>query len=534
MCGIWALINNSSPELARQLIQTLSNQPQKRGPDNSRHMKIKNIHMTFHRLAINGLDEISMQPFNFRNKYFLICNGEIYNHKTIEERFGFQCESHSDCEVILHLYDRLKDPQKITEILDGVFAFVLYDTEQEKTIISRDRFGIRPLYWAVNEDKSMIISSTLGGTNHPNFSPRQIPPNTTYVIHKDMIPHTFDRPWKTPILYKGLFDEKFILQQLRFLVTTAVEKRLMSDRKICCLLSGGLDSSLITSLVCRFLGAENVETFSIGMEGGTDTEHAEEVARFLGTKHTSVVYTKEQFLEAIPEVISHIESFDTTTIRASVGNYLISKYIKENTDNVVVFNGDGSDELFGGYMYFHNAPNSQEYATEIIRLLKNIYAFDVQRSDRCISSNGLEPRTPFLDHDLVSFWLNIVPELRNPNGVIEKWWLRKAFDDGTYLPRRVLWRKKEAFSDGVSAEHDSWGDTCSKWAREYLKQQGFDETRKKYDLLETQCYHNIFQQHYPGKEKAVHEELWLPKWSGSQTDPSARALGVYGENKNIE
>jgi asparagine synthase (glutamine-hydrolysing) len=540
MCGIWALISNSPEEYIQHILRTLSTQPQKRGPDSTKNMKINNVYLTFHRLAINGLDAISMQPFNYQNKYFLICNGEIYNHKILAKRFGIQCETHSDCEIILHLYDKLKNPVKITEILDGVFAFVLYDAEQEKIIISRDKFGIRPLYWGINKDKSMIISSTLGGVNHPDFDARQIPGNTTYVIDKYMNAQTYERPWYNAVLYKGLLDEGFILEQLRFLLINSVKKRLMSDRKICCLLSGGLDSSLITSIVCKLVGSENIETFSIGMEGGTDTQYAEEVSRFLGTKHTSVIHTKEEFLAAIPEVIEHIETFDTTTVRASVGNYLISKYIKDRTDNVVVFNGDGSDELFGGYLYFHNAPTPTEYSNEIMRLLKNIYSFDVQRSDRSISSNGLEPRTPFLDHDLTSFWLNVAPELRNTRGVIEKWWLRKAFDDGTFLPNSILWRKKEAFSDGVSANHDSWGDTCSKWAGEYLRSQGEngeaetgetgERNARQFDLLETQCYHNIFKRLYPNKDKAVHDELWLPKWSGDQKDPSARALSVYTEH----
>lgn len=533
MCGIWGIISNYQKERTQQLISKLANKPRKRGPDSSRSLQIHNIYLAFHRLAINGLNEKSMQPFNYKNKYFLICNGEIYNHKTLEKRFGVRCETESDCEIILHMYEKIRHPVKFTEVLDGVFAFILYDAEQQKLIIGRDRYGIRPLYWGISPNKSLIFSSTLGGINDSEFSVRQFPPNTTCVIHNGK-PTFYERPKYHKITMKGMLDTHFILEQLHYLLRNAVQKRLMSDRKICCLLSGGLDSSLITSIVCSLKGAKNVDTFSIGMEGGTDTKYAEEVAKFLGTNHTSVTYTKQEFLDTIREVIGHVETYDTTTIRASVGNYLISKYISENTDNIVVFNGDGSDELFGGYMYFHNSPNPEEYKKEIHNLLDNIHFYDVQRSDRSISSVGLEPRTPFLDHDLTSFWLSVSPELRDTKGMIEKWWLRKAFDrqEHKYLPDSILWRQKEAFSDGVSSKQESWGDSCKRWAEEYLHQTGYDCTKKQFPLLETQCYYNIFQELFPNKEKAIPNQLWMPKWSGNQIDPSARVLDVYNETRN--
>jgi asparagine synthase (glutamine-hydrolysing) len=558
MCGIWALLYNIKQKYDQNnipspsyLIDNYSNAPKKRGPDQTQFILQENVYMKFHRLSINGLDKISMQPFNFQNKVFVMCNGEIYNHKELESLYNIKCQTHSDCEIIGWLYFHYRNqPQKIFELLDGVFSIFIYDAEKNVCVISRDRFGIRPLYISKHKhypNSISIISSTLSGTNHPDFISRQFPPNSTMLM--DLNESGSEMLYKHELInkigFKSLISESFILSLLNSLFTRAVQKRLMSDRKVCCLLSGGLDSSLVTSLVWRYKfqhSGELLDTFTIGMEGATDVENAKIVADFLGTNHTLITPTKDEFLGAIEEVIEHIETYDTTTVRASIGNYLISKYISNNTDNIVVFNGDGSDELFGGYMYFHNAPSATEYHTENIRLLNDIHHFDVQRSDRSISSNGLEPRTPFLDHDMTSFWLNINPTIRMAKGKIEKYWLRKAFDNdkNAYLPDEILWRTKEAFSDGVSSKEDSLHKMIQNYISKKMEEEGIVNDGS-HDLDETFYYHYIYNKIFPNKDDAVADYMWLPKWSGDQKDPSARQLDIYSKqnemnetNQNIE
>jgi asparagine synthase (glutamine-hydrolysing) len=266
------------------------------------------------------------------------------------------------------------------------------------------------------------------------------------------------------------------------------------------------------------------------MEGSTDVKYARKVAEFIKSDHTDIVLTSDKFFNAIPRVIHDIESYDTTSVRASVGNWLVSKYIKEHTDCKVVFNGDGSDEVFGSYMYFYNAPNDFEFEHECSRLLKDIHYFDVLRSDRSISTHGLEPRTPFLDRQFVQVARSISTQFRRPikGKICEKFILRKAFDDGETLPEEVLWRKKEAFSDGVSSLEKSWYQIIQEkisiqdnW-KEYIT----DYTHLPPQTKEMFYYRNIFQIHYNGYANVI-PYFWMPKWSPGVTDPSARALDVY-------
>ena len=305
------------------------------------------------------------------------------------------------------------------------------------------------------------------------------------------------------------------------MLTESVRKRLLSDRPVACLLSGGLDSSLIASIVCS-LSNKQIETFSIGLSGSPDLKYAKMVADHLNTKHHEVIVTEEDFLNAIPDVIRRIESYDTTTVRASVGNCLIGKYISENSDAKVIFNGDGADELMGGYLYFYNCDNALKFDNECHRLLKNISYFDVLRSDRSISSWGLEPRTPFLDKSFVSFYLSLPLELRFKKDVIEKKIVRDAFTSSLspFLPNDVLFRKKEAFSDGVSAETRSW----YKIIQEHLDNPEFDGwfTEKNELTKEQQYYKKIFDELYPNKDSVI-PYYWMPKWCDTK-DPSARTL----------
>jgi len=309
----------------------------------------------------------------------------------------------------------------------------------------------------------------------------------------------------------------------------AVNKRVNNtDREVACLLSGGLDSSLITALVAEALPDPSIlKTWSIGMIGSEDLRYAEMVAKHIGTDHHSIILSKQEFLDAIPEVIYTIESYDTTTVRASVGNWLISKYIRANSRAKVVFNGDGSDEVTGGYMYFHLAENALEFDHECKRLLKDICYFDVLRSDRSISSHGLEARTPFLDKNFVQMYLSIPAENRfneMKSTKIEKYLLRKAFDGTNLLPHNVLWRTKEAFSDGVSTQKESWFETIQNFAKEKYKDMNIDgPTAEKY------WYRELFNQYYPNCKEVI-PYMWMPKFVEA-TDASARTLDIY-KSKN--
>jgi asparagine synthase (glutamine-hydrolysing) len=286
-----------------------------------------------------------------------------------------------------------------------------------------------------------------------------------------------------------------------------------------------VDSSLIAALVARELkavGAPPLETYSIGMEGSQDLFHAARVAKWIGSKHTEIIMTADKFFEAIPAVIHDIESYDTTTVRASVGNWLVARAISQQSNAKVVFNGDGADEIWGSYLYFYGAPSSHAFEAETRRLLKDIHMFDVLRSDRCISSHGLEPRTPFLDKQFVAVALSVATEFRMPikGSRPEKWLMRKAFDNGELLPREVLWRQKEAFSDGVSGTEKSWYQITQEMAEAKVGPQT-DTTPEKF------YYRSLFEKYYGDDFAHVNVPyFWMPRWSKA-TDPSARTLEVY-------
>ena len=302
----------------------------------------------------------------------------------------------------------------------------------------------------------------------------------------------------------------------------------MSDKEICSLLSGGLDSSLVASIVSEKLGPNKLKTFAIGIKGSPDLKYAQMVADHIKSIHHSIELTEKQFLEAIEEVIIAIESYDTTTVRASVGNYLVSKYIKENTDCKVIFNGDYADEVCGGYKYFKKTMSDTDFHNECVRLVNDIHFFDCLRSDRSISNNGLEARVPFADKDFVNFYLSIRPGLRMSYDKIEKYMLRKAFMNDNLLPEEILWRQKEAFSDGVTAETRSWYEIIQEFVNTQMTDEYFEENKNKYHhntpvLKESFYYREIFEKHYGGFDNVI-PYFWMPKWCGDMTDPSAREI----------
>jgi asparagine synthase (glutamine-hydrolysing) len=571
MCGIFALLNNES-QFKEAFIHEQFMKGQSRGPEFSKLQKYALLCLLgFHRLAINGLNAASNQPIIIGD-VALICNGEIYNYKELYALMDITPTTQSDCEVIIHLYKKYGINQTL-KMLDGVFAFVLCDIDINKNAakiyVARDPYGIRPLYVlkpAIEDkmdyegrDRLYGVASELKVLSEfnkelPNYTVEHFRPGT---YSKFIMEYKVSPKWALKKEYCGYHSTGFssvisstqhdlttTYKGIQYYLTEAVKKRvLITERPIACLLSGGLDSSLITALVNEFHKKNSdkpLETFSIGLEGSEDLKYAKIVADYLGTNHTEILLTENDFIDAIPDVICTIESYDTTTVRASIGNYLLGKYISENSDAKVIFNGDGSDELCGGYLYMHAALDAIEFDKECRRLLKDIHAFDVLRSDKCISSHGLEPRTPFLDRTWVQYYLSIHPSMRfhKGNNQCEKFLLRSAFSEENYLdsngsallPRCVLWRTKEAFSDGVSK--------TSRSLYEIIKERL--ENQEKYffknigkhqhncpDTTEKKYYRNIFENAYPNLGNVV-PYFWMPKYVDAK-DASARTLNIYND-----
>jgi asparagine synthase (glutamine-hydrolysing) len=558
MCGIFSILNNIySDDIVKKNFYKSSG----RGPENSQIINVNNNVFGFHRLGINGYNDVSSnQPFNIDGIY-LICNGEIYNWKQLYKMMDIKPTTKSDCEIIIHMYKKFGIEQTLN-MLDGVFAFLLYDTNKEQIFVSRDVYGVRPLfikkvmsysshhyirepvYLFASELKSICDFSKSNNTDVEQFEPgsymtfnrRTFGEVGSVFVNKQK----FYKPSIIPKSFHTEFNEKDVenaISSIHTSLTNAVLKRIdNTDRDIACLLSGGLDSSLIAALVQKNSNKQ-ISTWSIGMPGSEDIKYAKLVAEHIGSDHHEIILSEKEFLSSIEEVIYSIESYDTTTVRASIGNWLISKMIKENSDCKVVFNGDGSDEVCGGYMYFHLAPNSIDFDKESKKLLNNIHFFDVLRSDRSISVHGLEARTPFLDRNFVDTYLSINPNIRHhaKNKQCEKYLLRKAFDKDNLLPSKVLWRTKEAFSDGVSSLEKSWFTVLQEhidinvFKNNYIvDSQKKHYTHNKPETNEQLYYRNVFDSRFKGCEKVI-PYFWMPNFTDAK-DASARTLDIYKQN----
>ena len=504
MCGIFACISNgfTTPFMREQ-----GKKCNHRGPDSTMEYKQKmynqNIFFMFHRLAINGLDKLSNQPFNIDN-VILMCNGEIYNFDKLAKDYNIKLETNSDCEIILHLY-KLLGLHKTISLLDGVFSFVLYDTILQKIYIGHDPIGIRSLY--MSTDDGLYVSSELKCL-------------VNFQKHVDMVKpgvyHTYDIETKNHSVTsyfqldsKPIFvNDETCIKLIQTNLKESVKKRLLSDQPIGCLLSGGLDSSIITSLMCKFNRPSSVKTFSIGFQGSPDLISAKKVADYLKTNHTEIIVTEEDMLSAIEPTIKQIESYDTTTVRASTPMYLLSKYIQENTDIKVILSGEGADELSGSYLYFHNAPTPHQFQIECERLINDVQHFDVLRCDKTTAGNSLEVRVPFFDKVFAVDYMNIEPSLKVVRDGYEKYLLRKSFEND--LPNDIVWRRKDGFSDGVSLVNKPWYQIIQ------------DYTQKNYQCSEKEYYQKIFSKYYKNYEYICPYE-WLPKWS-KESNPSGRLL----------
>jgi asparagine synthase (glutamine-hydrolysing) len=559
MCGIWALINSSyttKDQLAnyKELYDSINS----RGPDKTNILHLNSNAYVFHRLAIHDLSPLGDQPFIFYangSMYILICNGEIYNYKDLikKHNFEFNLKSNSDCEVILHLFLKYRNINKVASELKGEFAFVLTEisNKSEITFVCRDPFGVRPLFYSykLNEQiisypnkiiNKMFISSLLSGVVSLDVNKTKVfPPGKILTIIKSTcdLELTFSDYYKYEYHIGKNISGPNLYWEITSRLINAVKTRLDSDRPIGALLSGGLDSSLVCAIASKILGVSHLKTFSIGMKKGTDLEYAQLVASHLGCDHTEIFFTPEEGLQAIDYVLDTTETWDITTVRASVGQYLLGKYISSNTDIKVILNGDGADEVEMGYLYFYLAPDAFEAQKETEKLLKEIHRYDGLRVDRCISSHGLEARLPFLDVDFVDYYMEIDPELKIPTTTrMEKQLIRDAFSTlfPDLLPESVMFRKKEAFSDGVSSKEKSWFEIISEWIDTKVTDEEYTNRNvEKYGNCkskESYYYRKRFNDKFNKTLNPVWDVIphyWLPNWIETNGEPSARVLNVY-------
>jgi asparagine synthase (glutamine-hydrolysing) len=536
-----------------------------RGPENTTIQLSKNCIYCFHRLAINNTSENCNQPFQYTESvesgdlytYRVMCNGEIYNWKQLQTQFNLTLTHENDCGVIYPLFKHFNfNFEEMLKHLDGEFAIVIVkenDQEVQDIWFSTDLCSVRPLFYTFDEVNNIIvISSLLSGIANINQITsviKRADGGIAYHLNKSLVKIKsciYDYKF---LMKKQLYSDVLSLSKDYYIVqnndvrqpddyfetiveklTSAVYKRISNDNKsrpLGCLLSGGLDSSLVASIAAKFLSVQGdkLHTFSIGMKGSTDLYYAKKVADFIGSHHTEVFFTAEEGIDAIDNVIKTTETYDITTIRASVGQFLLSKWIAENTDIKILLNGDGADECQMGYLYFYKAPSDLDAQVDSVNLLKQIHYFDGLRVDRNISHHGLEARVPFLDKDFVNYFLNEIPaKYKIPEKFnCEKYMIRKAFEKYNILPSEVLWRRKEAFSDGVSSVEKSWFEIL---LENFEKSDVSDKLDRDDNAPYTResCYYRLkFEEYFKERNSNVIPRFWLPSWT-SEKDPSARKL----------
>ena len=497
-----------------------------RGPDDTRVIRTGNGALGFHRLAIMGLTPSGMQPFALDGSY-AVCNGEIYGFRKLRERLvrmGYAFESDSDCEILLPLYREFGTD--LFAMLDAEFACVIYDGKTGEYIAARDPIGIRPLYYGYDRQGQIIFASEAKNLVGLAETIRPFPPGHYYrggrfIRYRDM----------TRVTEICRDDPDTVSRMIREKLTLGVQKRLDADAKVGFLLSGGLDSSLVCAIAAKS-AAQPIRTFAIGMEkDAIDLKYARQVADYIGADHTEVFMTPADVIGALETVIELLGTYDITTIRASMGMYLVCKAIHEQTDVRVLLTGEISDELFG-YKYTDFAPSAEAFQQEACKRVRELHMYDVLRADRCISVNSLEARVPFGDLDFVQYVMSLDPEMKLNRYHKGKFLLRKAFDGCGLLPDDILWREKAAFSDAVG---HSMVDDLKAYAESVYTDAAFEEKRVKYThaqpfTKESLLYREIFEKFYPGQSQMV-ADFWMPNrdWDGCDVrDPSARVLSNYG------
>ncbi len=463
-----------------------------RGPDDSRIVVVEDGIMGFHRLAIMGLHPEGMQPFEYDGNY-VICNGEIYGFDTIKKHLiadGYTFQSDSDCEVLLPMYQEYG--VSMFEMLDAEYACVIYDEKTREFIAARDPIGIRPLYYGYDEEGAIVFASE--PKNLVSICKKVMPfPPGHYYQGGEFICYTDI----TKVEHVSGDDRESACRKIKDILVRSVEKRLVADANVGFLLSGGLDSSLVCAIAAQKSDVP-IRTFAIGMtEDAIDLKYARQVADYIGSDHMEIYMTPKEVISSLEEVIKILGTFDITTIRASMGMYLLCKGIHEKTDIRVLLTGEISDELFG-YKYTDFAPSAKAFQEESVKRVRELHMYDVLRADRCISVNSLEARVPFGDLAFVEYVMSIDPQMKLNTYGKGKYLLRHAFEDGEYLPESILWREKAAFSDAVG---HSMVDYLKEYAERCYTDEEYEEGRKKYShaapfTKESLLYRDIFEKYY--------------------------------------
>lgn len=541
MCGIWTFINlNKSNKHGASNFFEKFQKIKHRGPDMTCFQRIKDIaYVCFHRLSIMDPKFHANQPYILEDEstgktIVFLCNGEIYNYKELIKTHVLDITTDSDCMTIPKLYLKY-DIEKFSNIINnqviGEYAFVLIEFDKLQNIknilIGRDIIGIRPLYWAFNNDNVEFCSEVKGMYNVNNV--KEFTPGLVH-LEIDDFGLLKGMNFMVNMSYRKLImtNPYIPINSVRMSVINSIKRRLIADKPISFLLSGGLDSSLVASISARILGVP-INTYCCGMKGGTDLEYAKKVAEFIGSNHTEVIFTPEEGIEAIRDVIYTTETWDTTTIRASIGQYLVCKYIGTKTDTKVLMVGEGPDEVCSSYLFNNYAPSSEELDIVATQYVSRIHMYDGRRADRCGARWGLETRVPFLDPEFIKAYWSHSPETRHPKyGNIEKFILRDAFSNDNLLPTDVLWRRKEAFSDGISSTKKSWYQILQDHIDTQVSGEKCEPTQEAY------YYKKIFIELFGEERVDILPGYWQPKWIDSKgtvpssyVDPSARTLDIY-------
>ena len=512
MCGIVGIFNISSePEQLRSQVLTMSRRIRHRGPDWSGIYVGKTAILAHERLSI--VDPASGgQPLKSPDgKLILSVNGEIYNHRAIRNGIckDYPFQTGSDCEVILALYQ--KKGIDFLEDLNGIFAFALYDEENDRFLIARDSIGVIPLYMGSDDAGRIYVASELKALEGFCSEYKPFLPGHYYDSRSGRMERWYKRDWEQ---YDNVKDNGADIAELREALCQSVQRQLMSDVPYGVLLSGGLDSSIVSAVAKRY-AARRVETdntreawwpqlhsFAVGLKGAPDLEAARKVADYIGTVHHEINFTIQEGLDALRDVIYYIETYDVTTVRASTPMYLLARVIKSMGIKMVL-SGEGADEIFGGYLYFHKAPNAQAFHEECVRKISKLHLYDCLRANKSLSAWGVEGRVPFLDKEFMDVAMRINPEAKMAkNGKMEKWVLRKAFEE--MLPESVAWRQKEQFSDGVGY---SWIDVLKQITSERVSDEEMAHAAERFPInppmnKEEYYYRSIFEEHFPSASAA--------------------------------
>ena len=545
MCGIVCAfdLKQKSDKLRTQVLD-MSKKIRHRGPDWSGIYQDEKALLAHERLAIVDPTSGKQPLFSADGKIVLAANGEIYNHRELRKSFpDYDFQTESDCEVILALYQEYG--ADFIDKLNGIFAFALYDTTSDSYLIARDHMGIIPLYMGWDKDGTFYVASELKALEGYCSKIELFPPGHYKLSGKEGLQKWYDPSWTS---YGAVADAETAIHKIHEALEAAVHRQMMSDVPYGVLLSGGLDSS-ITSAIAKKYSDKRIESddqqkawwpqlhsFSVGLEGSPDLAAAQKVADHIGTVHHEIKFTIQEGLDAIKDVIYHLETYDITTIRASTPMYLMARVIKSMGVKMVL-SGEGADELFGGYLYFHKAPSAKDFHEETVRKLDKLHMYDCLRANKSLAAWGIEGRVPFLDKEFIDVAMSINPEDKMIRGErMEKWVLRKAFE--SYLPQEVAWRQKEQFSDGVGY---SWIDTLKDLLDKEVSDEQFENAHFRFPVQTPQnkeefYYRSIFEEHFPS-EAAAKSVPSVPsvacstpialEWDEAfknQNDPSGRAV----------